>query len=900
MGTITLPNFRTTADVTMNTRLKDGGVFIDWANLTNIKAWLYSDAQRAIAGRCGVSINQADSTKLVCLYSATKPQYLGVNRLIVQAKYLGQTKTYDVPVFNFVSRTDAATGGITIEEPSVDVCIEVTDTTSSILDTVIAAALAAAADAEHAAHLIPNQVLLDCEAATAVALTAAERAPIIGENGNWWVWNSEQAAYVDTGNEAQGPTGNGIATIVQTIESNDDAGTNVVTVTMTDGTVVTFNVKNGSKGHPGAAQAAYKSVETLPTASADTMDKIYLTPSGTPGVYNMSYTDYDGSNYSWIPLGTTAIQLSDYATKAEFGQLEAEVNGTTETTEVLTPKSLTADKYFNTNVSTMANTPSAYEGIYCTKISVTPGEVYRIKGLQGSSNYTLLFATADSSRARLRRAETGSNTRITLDVTIQEGEAYLYVNLGSYNSETDGVWKVTEVTEHTDGIVDNVQDLETRVTALENAPGANVVDSLDSTSTTDALSANKGRELNEDINGVTTITWEEQEILVGRYCNTSLSRITSKQSLPSGDGVACVYAYVSPGDVFRIYGKGNAAGYQLYAMADADRYIVENGVPGVAMNTRNNPLELTIPEGVARLCVNLYEYDPLTDKVEKMTSNTTECIKTRIAALEAKDIELESQINSYSLPLKGKKVMFFGDSITEFTYNGKGTVGYFADYSGATCFKAAVGGTRFVQRTTPVETPTSNNQAYAALEICNMVKAWCEADYTKQDAACSYLNDYTARVNVLKDNPVNTIDVVIIGGGTNDVTNGSPIGTKTDTGFTTLWGVFNKIVELLLTANPALKIYFYSPVVGYRSNNRTDANWSDNYEYADGTRQEYVALFSQMARHSHIPYIDVYNTLGWNQTNFSQYFIDTDGTHPYKGFDVIARRLYGQIKALME
>lgn len=153
MGTITLPNFRTTADVTMNTRLKDGGVSIDWAGLTNIKAWLFSDAQKAIAGRCDVSINQADSTKLVCLYSASKPQYLGIQRLIVQAKYMGQTKTYDVPVFNFVSRTAAATGSITIDEPTVDVSIEVTDISSSIIDDALRAVLAATDEAMDAAAL---------------------------------------------------------------------------------------------------------------------------------------------------------------------------------------------------------------------------------------------------------------------------------------------------------------------------------------------------------------------------------------------------------------------------------------------------------------------------------------------------------------------------------------------------------------------------------------------------------------------------------------------------------------------------------------------------------------------------------------------------------------------------
>lgn len=149
MGTITLPNFRTTADVTMNTRLKDGGVYIDWAGLTNIKAWLYSDAQKAIAGRCDVSIDQTDNTKLVCEYSANKPQYLGVQRLIIQAKYMGRTKTYDKPVFNFVPRTADQEGTqIVIDDPEVDVEIEVEDISSSLIERLIAACIKATEEAQ--------------------------------------------------------------------------------------------------------------------------------------------------------------------------------------------------------------------------------------------------------------------------------------------------------------------------------------------------------------------------------------------------------------------------------------------------------------------------------------------------------------------------------------------------------------------------------------------------------------------------------------------------------------------------------------------------------------------------------------------------------------------------------
>ena len=154
MGTITLPNFRTTADVTMNTRLKDGGVAIDWAGLTNIKAWLYSDAQKAIAGRCDVSIDQTDSTKLVCEYSATKPQYLGVNRLIVQGEYMGRTKTYDKPVFNFVRWTDDQAGEeITIDDPIVDVEISVEDVSSSLIERLIAACIKATEEAQEVVDL---------------------------------------------------------------------------------------------------------------------------------------------------------------------------------------------------------------------------------------------------------------------------------------------------------------------------------------------------------------------------------------------------------------------------------------------------------------------------------------------------------------------------------------------------------------------------------------------------------------------------------------------------------------------------------------------------------------------------------------------------------------------------
>lgn len=638
-------------------------------------------------------------------------------------------------------------------------------------------------------------------------------------------------------------------------------------------------------------------------ASADTLGKIYLVKNGAD--FDM-YVTTANPGYSWILMGSTSIDLSGYATTAVTDALDARItaledtiDGYDEAVDRYVAQSLTADKYYNTN-GTIPNNPSTKTGCYCAKIAVTGGERYRVVGVRSAGAATRLWCTADSNRDRVAYAGLGDEvTRYSVDITIPDsGVAYLVVNLVDYDSQADGFYKVETDLVHHDGLEDDVNDLETRVQALEDAPAVNVIDNLQSTSTTDPLSANQGRVLNEDINGEVVETTEDMPIQEDKYFNTVNSRVPAADSLSNATGTSAVYVFVSPGEVYRIYGKGDSTNHQLYAMADSDRYVVAGGTPGVALNTRTTPLDLTIPEGVARLVVNLYQYNALTDKVQKIGHTTTTCVKTRLNALEQAD----SDLSALALPLKGKKVMFFGDSVTDYTYNQKGLVNYFAEASLATCYKAAIGGTRFVQRTTPVDNPTTSTQAYAALDICNMVKAWCEADYTKQDAATSYLGDHSARVNALRNNPIGGVDIVCIGGGTNDMTANSPIGNDSDNGFTTIKGSINKMVEMLLTANPKLKIYFYSPVVGYHgAGGRTDANWDDNHQFSSGlTKPEYIDIFTARAKANHIPYINLYWTLGWNQTNFSNYFLDSDDHHPYKGFDVIGRRLYQQVVTNLE
>ena len=159
MSTITLPNIRVSSDLEIRLKLKDGGVAIDWSTLTNIKASIYSDRQRSLAGRCDIAIDEEDSTILVCRYSANKPQYPGVNRVIVSCTYDGETKTYDKPAFTFVRWTDDQAGqSITIDDPDIDVEITVEDISSSILQEAVEAANSAAERANDAAAAAEHMV----------------------------------------------------------------------------------------------------------------------------------------------------------------------------------------------------------------------------------------------------------------------------------------------------------------------------------------------------------------------------------------------------------------------------------------------------------------------------------------------------------------------------------------------------------------------------------------------------------------------------------------------------------------------------------------------------------------------------------------------------------------------
>ena len=77
-----------------------------------------------------------------------------------------------------------------------------------------------------------------------------------------------------------GADGVGIQSVKQTVTSTEDGGTNVITVTKTDGTSSAFTVRNGSKGSTGATGAAGKDGYT-PVRGTD-----YWTPDDISTIQN--------------------------------------------------------------------------------------------------------------------------------------------------------------------------------------------------------------------------------------------------------------------------------------------------------------------------------------------------------------------------------------------------------------------------------------------------------------------------------------------------------------------------------------------------------------------------------------------------------------------------------------
>lgn len=682
--------------------------------------------------------------------------------------------------------------------------------------------------------------------------------------------------------------------------------------------------------------------------------------------------------------------------------------------------------YYNLNNSTLTASRLSSETAHCAKISAVAGDVFKIYGKGADTGTAVaLWATADSNRLRKRRAEAGLNCRTTPAViTLESGEAYLYVNLANYDSTTDKILKVIETPSHVDGLVDRVEELE--------ANEVEVVDGLDSTSATKALSANQGRVLDEkvglltaDINNleksVPEKLWEEVDVqnltsipmVINRTATDGVYKWASNRS--SSQQIA-TYRHsrvkCGSGDKFLVFANSNNDFYYAWLTSFDTTY--DSAAPLVADTTPMsvssggyayieapdgaeflyfrrsltgiNNTEL-LPSKLLRMGINTTEVaTPVT--VYNMTINSTgnivdgagsDCIIRFIKIKSGEKVKIftdyTANVNTgrpitlafsqklpeiggsctivdhsenyaahiiyndfyvapfdgyfcvshqygtlfytnyafYKVlvgddsakPLRDEKIVVFGDSILQFKYDylKRGFVEYLAEYSGATVIRGAIGGSRLV--------PRASSDSRNALDISNLIHSWVNNSWTEVDAALVDYPEYSDIITGLKAVRPTEVTMVVLDGGGNDLSDSNlTFGDETAADIfnatptnTTLYGAVNYVMRDLFTANPYLKVFWVGGMVNFAGSgvsDRTEENWVDNrtctVEGNTYTLLEYRAKIAKQVQKWKVPCIS-FTELCINPVNFDKFFITNDNTHPYKGFDRMARIVASQIVA---
>lgn len=197
------------------------------------------------------------------------------------------------------------------------------------------------------------------------------------------------------------------------------------------------------------------------------------------------------------------------------------------------------------------------------------------------------------------------------------------------------------------------------------------------------------------------------------------------------------------------------------------------------------------------------------------------------------------------MELKGTKINFLGDSITE----GAGTSSPDRMFTmliereyGAICQNYGIGGTRIARQKTAT------------------VEKWDR--------------DFISRVPEMD----NDADIVVVFGGTNDFGHGdAPLGTMSDRTPYTFYGALHCLYTALTEKYPGVPVVILTPL--HRSNE--DSPKGDNKPEPVGTLKEYVNIIREVAEYYSFPVLDLYKESGLQpKVPVIQQKYIPDGLHP--------------------
>lgn len=360
----------------------------------------------------------------------------------------------------------------------------------------------------------------------------------------------------------------------------------------------------------------------------------------------------------------------------------------------------------------------------------------------------------------------------------------------------------------------------------------------------------------------------------------------------------CAIVNLQAGQKLEIKGVGGNAA-RLWAIVDKTTHVIEEMETNTGAPTPADALSKTIiAEEDCIVVVNAYNAgaepsygnDAHTPYSVKLTTYTTETVPagTPVAGiLNGMQEDIEELQDAAEGPLKGKKMVALGDSIT-YGFIPRNYTGYPGQLDSFAKLAAQRLGMTFA------------NYGISGSSVTNI---------SGRDPMCLRYDDLPSDA-----------DVITFMGGTNDVRNGAVLGTMSDRGTDTFYGALHTIMQGLYTkyiggvavaTGKKKKVIICTPIKLLDASKSSQTNTIAHNAGVLVEWDAWIDAIKEVAAFYSFPVLDFYNLSGINphlnrtlrgtQDGYTGYYNPyiTDGTHPtQEGAEMMADLLVGFLKGL--
>ncbi|MEE0945623.1 MAG: SGNH/GDSL hydrolase family protein [Acutalibacteraceae bacterium] len=227
---------------------------------------------------------------------------------------------------------------------------------------------------------------------------------------------------------------------------------------------------------------------------------------------------------------------------------------------------------------------------------------------------------------------------------------------------------------------------------------------------------------------------------------------------------------------------------------------------------------------------------------------------------------MKKKLEVMEMELKGAKINFLGDSITEGSGSScteKRYTNLIAQKTGAVCNNYGIGGTRIAEQLKPSDNPIIDKTFGS--RVCEM----------ETDADC-----------------------IIVFGGTNDFGHGdAPLGSMEDRTTKTFYGALHSLCISLIEKYPTAKIGILTP---FHRCNEDNLRGDGSKEFDAAPLKTYVEIIREVAEYYSLPVLDLFKCSGLQpKIPIIKEMYMPDGLHPNdRGYELLADKIIKFIETL--